>query len=308
MAEPIAGAGLPSPEPDGERATSSSMETLSTYSSSTSQATPLATACGSSPSCAAAQIGWLGYCVLTGLEAIDYFLAIGIAAEADAEFTEKVWRLPETFLCFTPPKIDVAVGPLPAFIRGHLTFGCFNKLNKLNDEVIASWARVLHAVPDSQLFLKSGPLSMESSRQHLSHRFAGHGIARERLILEGASPREDYLRAYQRVDIALDPFPYPGGTTSVEGLWMGVPVLTLSGSCALARQGQSLLHNVGLPDWIALGPDDYVERAARHAGDVAALAGLRKRLRQQLLASPLCDSHRFANHFVRALRALNERR
>ena len=256
------------------------------------------------------QISWLGYCATTGLEAIDHFLADPWIAppEADAEFTEKVWRLPETFLCFTPPKIDIAVGPLPALVRGHMTFGCFNKLNKLNDEVIASWARVLQAVPDSKLFLKSGPLSMESSRQHLSRRFAGHGIARERLILEGASPREDCLRAYERVDIALDPFPYPGGTTSVEGLWMGVPVLTLSGSCALARQGESLLQNVGLPDWIATDADDYVERSARHAGDVDALAVLRKGLRQQLLVSPLCDSGRFADRFVGALRELNERR
>jgi predicted O-linked N-acetylglucosamine transferase (SPINDLY family) len=256
------------------------------------------------------QISWLGYCATTGLEAIDHFLADPWIAppEADAEFTEKVWRLPETFLCFTPPTVDIPVGSLPALVRGHMTFGCFNKLNKLNDEVVASWARVLQAVPDSKLFLKSGPLSMASSRQHLSDRFAAHGIARERLILEGASPREDYLRAYERVDIALDPFPYPGGTTSAEGLWMGVPVLTLSGACALARQGESLLQNVGLPDWIATDADDYVERAARHAGDARALAALRKGLRRQLLASPLCESHRFANHFVDALRELNKRR
>ncbi len=255
------------------------------------------------------QIAWLGDCATSGLAAIDYFLADPWIAPpgADAEFTETVWRLPETFLCFTPPDFDITVGPLPAAARGHITFGCFNKLNKLNDEVIATWARVLQAVSGSRLVLKSGPLSMESSRQHLSHRFAGHGIARERLILEGASPREDYLRAYERVDIALDPFPYPGGTTSVEGLWMGVPVLTLAGSCALARQGESILRNVGLPDWIATDAQDYVERAARHARDVCALAALRQGLRQQLLASPLCDSPRFANHFVGALRELNRR-
>jgi predicted O-linked N-acetylglucosamine transferase (SPINDLY family) len=107
------------------------------------------------------------------------------------------------------------------------------------------------------------------------------------------------------VDIALDPFPYPGGTTSVEGFWMGVPVLTLAGSCALARQGESLLHNIGLPDWIATDVDDYVRRAARHSGDVEALVRLRNELRPRLLASPLCDIERFADQFVRALRELS---
>ncbi|MEP6503361.1 MAG: tetratricopeptide repeat protein [Betaproteobacteria bacterium] len=252
------------------------------------------------------QASWLGYCATTGLEAMDHFIADPWIAPpaADADFTEKIWRLPDTFLCFTPPDLDIAVGPPPALSRGHVTFGCFNKFNKLNDDVVALWALVLQAVPGSQLLLKSAPFEMASIRQHLSHRFALHDIAPDRLILEGASPRGDYLRAYDRVDIALDPFPYPGGTTSVEGLWMGVPVLTLPGSCALARQGTSILRNVGLPDWIAVDAQDYVERAARHARDVEALASLRLGLRQRLLDSPLCDGERFARHFAQAMRAM----
>ena len=249
------------------------------------------------------QVGWLGYCATTGLEAITHFIADPWIAPpgAEDEFTETVWRLPETFLCFTPPDADLAVAPLPALRRGQVTFGCFNKLNKLGDDVVSTWSDVLRAVPRALLFLKSAPLGMASARQHLGDRFAAHGVAPDRLILEGASPRGDYLRAYDRVDIALDPFPYPGGTTSVEGLWMGVPVLTLAGSCALARQGSSLLHNLDLADWIAADAPDYVERAARHAADVVALSALRQRLRGQLLASPLCDSHRFAQHFAQAL-------
>ncbi|CAN5239044.1 tetratricopeptide repeat protein [soil metagenome] len=253
------------------------------------------------------QITWLGDCATTGVGAIDYFLADPWVAPpgADAEFTEKVWRLPETFLCFTPPAMVLDAGPLPAMAAGHITFGCFNKVAKLNDDVVATWARVLQAVPGSRLFLKSGLLGTEPGRQHLRDRFAKHGIGRERLILEGASPREDYLRAYRRVDMALDPFPYPGGTTSVEGLWMGVPVLTLAGSCALARQGESILHNLGLPDWIATDVDDYVARAARHAGDLQALAATRQKLRPQFLGSPLCDGHGFAKHFAAALVAMD---
>ncbi|MCX7172460.1 MAG: peptide-binding protein, partial [Proteobacteria bacterium] len=128
------------------------------------------------------------------------------------------------------------------------------------------------------------------------------GIGAERLILEGPEPREQYLAAYQRVDIGLDPFPFPGGTTSVESLWMGVPVLTHSGKRFLSRQGIGLLKNAGLGDWIAVDGEDYVKRASAQAGDLQGLADLRKGLRQQVVASPLCDAARFAGYFEAALR------
>ena len=246
------------------------------------------------------QASWLGCCATTGLAAMDGYIADPWIAPpgAEAEFTERLWRLPETFLCFTPPKLELAPAPLPALASGHITFACFNKLNKLNDPVLAVWSRVLHAVPRSRLFLKNGPLGAASQRQRMTECFAAYGIPADRLILEGASPREDYLRAYGRVDIALDPFPYPGGTTSIEGLWMGVPVLTLAGSCALARQGESILHNLGLAGWIAADADAYVSLAAGHAADVAGLAALRQQLRPALLASPLCDAPRFARNLM----------
>ena len=125
-----------------------------------------------------------------------------------------------------------------------------------------------------------------------------------RLLLEGPSSRADYFAAYNRVDIALDPFPYPGGTTTVEALWMGVPVLTLAGERFLSRQGVGLLMNAGLPDWVAADADDYVARAVAHAGDLPRLAALRAGLRQQVLASPVFDAQRFAGHFESALRGM----
>ena len=131
-----------------------------------------------------------------------------------------------------------------------------------------------------------------------------HGIAPERLILETYAPRADYLAAYNRVDIALDPFPYTGGTTTVEALWMGVPVLTLAGGQFLARQGVGLLMNAGLPEWVATDQDDYVARAVSHASNLECLASLRNRLRQQVLASPIFDAPRFARHFETALRGM----
>lgn len=128
------------------------------------------------------------------------------------------------------------MSPLPALTNHFVTFGCFNNPAKMNDRVVALWARVLQAVPHSRLLLKATQFKEPLVRQRIGERFAACGIAPERLMLEGSAPRVDYLAAYQRMDIALDPFPYTGGTTSVEGLWMGVPVLTLSGDRFLSRQ------------------------------------------------------------------------
>jgi len=252
------------------------------------------------------QASWLGYFATTGVAAIDYLIADPwTAPEAEeAHFTEKIWRLPETYLCFTPPDGDIQVSALPAISNGYITFGCFNNLTKMNDAVVALWARVLQAVPESLLFLKTIQLGEAAVRQSVANRFAAHGIDAGRLILEGAAPRAELMAAYRRVDIALDPFPYPGGTTSIEGLWMGVPVLTLAGERFLSHIGESILKNAGLPEWIAADADDYVARAVSFANDLQRLAALRSGLRQQVLASPLFDAPRFARHFEAALRGM----
>ncbi|MFI4979305.1 MAG: tetratricopeptide repeat protein, partial [Nevskiales bacterium] len=252
------------------------------------------------------QASWLGYFATTGVAAMDYFIADPwtLPETEEVNFTEKIWRLPETRLCFTPPDADVDISPLPALTNGRLTFGCFNNLSKMNDAVVALWARVLHAVPQSRLFLKAPQLSEASVRQSVLEHFAAYRIGADRLLLEGPSPRRDYLATYSRVDIALDPFPYTGGATTAEALWMAVPVLTLAGERFLPRQGVGLLANAGLPDWIAADADDYVARAAAHAGDLPRLATLRAGLRQQVLASPIFDAPRFARHFEAALRGM----
>lgn len=255
------------------------------------------------------QASWLGYFATTGVAEMDYLIADPHVAPPSEEghFSEMVWRLPETYLCFTPPPVDIAVAPLPARASGTITFGCFNNLAKLNDAVVALWARVLHAVPDARLFLKTKQLASVDSGASMRARFGAHGIAPERLILEGASPRHELLAAYHRVDIALDPFPYPGGTTSVEAMWMGVPVLTRRGDRFLSRVGESIAHNAGLAEWIAADDDDYVARAVRHGADLDALDSLRAGLRERVMASPLFDAARFARHFERALWAMWER-
>jgi protein O-GlcNAc transferase len=249
------------------------------------------------------QASWLGYFATTGMPQMDYLIADPLTLRPDQEafFTESIWRLPQTRLCFTAPQIDVAPGPLPAAASGQITFGCFNNLAKMNDAVVALWARVLRAVPGSRLFLKSRQLTNSSVRQRTTGRFAAQGIAPERLLLEGQSPRKEYLEAYHRVDMALDPFPFTGGTTTAEALWMGVPVLTLAGASFVARQGLGLLHNAGLPDWVAQNEDDYVAKAVAHVADLPALATLRAGLRKQVVASPVFDAKAFARHLEEAL-------
>jgi predicted O-linked N-acetylglucosamine transferase (SPINDLY family) len=241
------------------------------------------------------QVSWLGYFATTGVAAIDYLIADPwtLPVSQENNFTEKIVRLPETRLCFTPPDADVDVSPLPALDRGYVTFGCFNNLTKMNDQVVTLWSRVLKAVPNSRLFLMSHQLNAE---------FVANGIDDNRLVLRGFSPRAEYLAAYGQVDIALDPFPYCGGTTTVEALWMGVPVLTLAGEHFLSRQGVGLLMNSGLAEWVATDYEDYVSRAILHASDLRQLTLLRSGLRKQVLASPIFDSPRFACHFEAALR------
>lgn len=250
------------------------------------------------------QVSWLGYFGTTGVQAMDYLLADPwtLPLSDECNFTEKIWRLPETRLCFTPPALSIDVSKLPALDNGYVTFGCFNNLTKMIEPVVALWSTILRAVPESRLFLKSPQLNEPSVRQRVQEQFSIHGIDFSRLLFEGLSPRHEYLAAYHRVDIALDPFPYTGGTTTVEALWMGVPVVTLAGDRYLSRQGVGLLANAGLNNWIANTTLDYVEIARSRSSDLQSLCSLRAQLREQVLGSPIFDAPRFAQHFENALR------
>jgi protein O-GlcNAc transferase len=255
------------------------------------------------------QATWLGYFATTGLASIDYVIAdrYVLPPSEASQFVETAWHLPDSYLCFTPPDIDIDVGPLPATAsvdNSSITFGSFNHLVKLNDGVIALWARVLAAVPGSRLLLKTRQLDDLTIQQTTRERFAAHGIDGARLLLEGQSPRAELLATYNRVDIALDPFPYAGGTTSVEALWMGVPVLTRRGERFLSHVGESIANTAGLAEWIAQSDDDYVAKAVRFSAQRDHLATLRSSLRERLLASPLCDAPRFARHLEHAFRGM----
>ena len=253
------------------------------------------------------QVTWLGYPNTTGLAAMDYRLTDAIAdppGEADALHREILERLPRGFLCYRPPDGAPAPGPLPAVSSGRVTFGSFNNLAKVTPQVVALWAEILRRVPGSRLVLKAGGFEDDGTRHRFARLFEAAGIAAERLdLLPLLSGLAEHLAAYHLLDLALDPFPYNGTTTTCEALWMGVPALTLAGRHHAGRVGASLLTGLGLDAFVAKDEADYVERAVRLAGDLPALAALRATLRGRLEQAPLCD----AAGFTRAVEAAYRR-
>lgn len=254
------------------------------------------------------QISWLGYFASTGLDCMDYFLAdpISVPEQHQAHFSEKIWYLPETRLCFTAPDANLTpdISALPALAHGYTTFGCFQALSKINSRMLNLWARILQSCPNSKLMFKNHQLKDLDVHDQFLDQLRQWGITVDRVILEEGGSRADYFSSYNKVDFMLDTFPYPGGTTTCEALWMGVPTLTLGGETLLERQGMAMMTCVGLPDWIARTEQQYVEMAIQHAHNLPDLAKLRAELRTRVHSSPLMDAPRFARHFEQALEGM----
>ncbi len=248
----------------------------------------------------------LGHGYSSGLSAMDAFLADAVLAPEGCEnlFSERLIRLPRIPLAYTPPAEMPPVGPLPALANGFVTFGHFGRPVRLNDGVIAAWSRILHAVPGSRLVLNSAPFGEPAGREMFAARFGAHGIDRARLDLIFTMPQTKTWAAYGMIDIALDPFPHNAGTTTIEALWQGVPVVTLAGRPSVGRFGASILHSMGLDDWVTVDADRYVARAVAAAADPETLARLRGALRERFAASPLHDAPGLARHVEVAFRAL----
>ncbi len=244
------------------------------------------------------QVTWLGYPTSTGLSAIDYRLSDAIVdpeGEDEIPSSEAVVRLPEGYHCYRPPDNAPEVGPLPAEAAGRITFGSFNHLPKLSDPAIALWARLLAELPDARLLLKNRCFADAGTRQRFAEKFAAAGIEAERLALKPwVGAHRDHLALYNRIDLALDSFPYNGTTTTCEALWMGVPVVTFCGDRHAGRVGASLLTRVGLEDLIAPDEAGYFTTALALARDPDRLSALRAGLRARMSASPLCDETGFA--------------
>lgn len=256
------------------------------------------------------QVTWLGYPNTTGLRSMDYIIADPITVPRHDEkfYSEKVWRLPDSYICFTPPDMDLKVNPLPAVQNGYITFGSFNNPVKLNDTVMDSWARILLAVPNSILLirLRQGLDRTASQCNAFRQRFASHGVDPSRLHFEGTvASRYELINAYKKIDIALDPFPYNGTTTTCEAAWMGVPTLTMSMPRGIySYNGELIMKSVGLGEWATNSVKGYIATAIQMTSDIDQLAKTRSGLRSRLLASPLCDAPRFADNLQNAFREM----
>ncbi|HET9019993.1 MAG TPA: tetratricopeptide repeat protein, partial [Acetobacteraceae bacterium] len=251
------------------------------------------------------QIKWVGnQAYTTGLAEMDFFLTDRWETPEGFEryYTERLLRMPDGYVCYSPPVYLPDVAPSPAAARGHVTFGCFNTLAKITPTVIATWAAILRRVPEAKLVLKAYQFSDPVVAARIAACFAAEGIDASRLDLRGGTGHRAQLMQHADVDIILDPFPYAGGLTTCEALWLGVPVVTLAGGSFAGRHSASHLQNCGLADWVARDRQQYQEIAVARASDIAGLARLRRGLREQAAASPLGDAPRFAANLGALLR------
>ncbi len=255
------------------------------------------------------QVTWAGYVGTTGLPAMDYLISDHRQSPdgADGWAIEGIVRMPESYVPWAPPDDAPPVAPLPMLVNGYPTFGSLNALPKLNAPVAALWARVLDAVPGARLLLRTPGFDDAGLRARTLDLFAKAGADPARIILRGGAPHREFLDGYGEIDVALDPFPYSGGLTTLEALWMGVPVVTLGGDRFCARHAVTHLASAGLSGLAVADSDAYVAMAAALVSDAGALAGLRAILRDRLASSPALDGERFTRALEAAFGAMWQR-
>jgi predicted O-linked N-acetylglucosamine transferase (SPINDLY family) len=254
------------------------------------------------------QLNYLGYPNTTGVQTMDYRLTdatVDPPGEADQYHSEKLIRLSRPAWCYQPAPDSPPVAPPPSKTKGYITFGSLNAMMKMSKPLLGWWSEILAKVPNSRLRIKTGALRDAEARQRMSTYLTEAGIAVARFEL--LPPIENYakhLEVYNDIDIALDTFPYHGTTTTCDSLWMGVPVVTLAGNLHVSRVGASLLHAIGLDDWVAHSPAEYVTRAVNAAANIDALADLRSRLRDKMSSSPLMDGPGLTREIESAYRTM----
>lgn len=240
------------------------------------------------------QASYLGYFATTGIPTIDYWITDHHLHPVDTEekTSETIWRLPRCYVAYQPSPEALEVNPLPALSSEYITFGCLNNFSKLNPFLLSLWAKILQALPQSRLILKSHYHNLDDpeEKQSVELFLQEQGFNLEQVeLIDSPTLAEDYFALYHRIDIHLDTFPYNGCTTTCDALWMGVPVLTLAGDRKIQRMGNSLLQAIGLGDWIAHSPEEYVNKAITFAQDLEAIASLRTSLRERFQKSQLGD-------------------
>jgi len=251
------------------------------------------------------QVTYLGYQHSTGMDVMDYRLTDSIAdppGQTDSLYVEKLVRLNPSFFVYRPSDYAPPVAPPPAESNGYVTFGCLNNPGKSGLAVIKLWAELLKAIPDSRMLLL-GP-SRQDADPRVTRLFEAQGIESSRILFAGKCSRTDYLHVYDRIDIALDPFPFSGHTTTCDALWQGVPVVTLAGQTYAGRMTASTLTQAKFPQWIAQTPEEYLRIARGLACDIPSLASLRRNMRDHLASAPILDAKGFTRSLEAAYRKM----
>jgi predicted O-linked N-acetylglucosamine transferase (SPINDLY family) len=240
----------------------------------------------------------------SGIEQIDYRLTDRIHDRSQMQkfYVEELVYLPGGLICYTPPDCAPPVAPLPALANGHITFGVFNNGSKINTKMMSLWAEILKANHNSKLLLKSRAGNDKEARSYYFCQFEKLGVSRDRIEIAGQKPFIEYLQLFNRIDIALDTHPYNGCMTTLEGLWMGVPVISLVGENHVSRCGLSMLTRIGLESLVASTDRQYVTKATTLAQDLEALVEMRFSMRERMAASTLCDARAFAQSVEEAYR------
>lgn len=253
------------------------------------------------------QISWLGFPATTGIKSFDYRITdpyvepIGMTEHLNIE---ELWRLPDVFCCYSPDtENSPSVNEAPFMENGYITFGCFNNFSKVTDKTLSCWKDILNNTENSKLLLEIDGVQDPELQKHIKNRLEKTGISLERITLEPRKKSNQFV-LYNKIDIALDPFPCNGGTTSMDTLWMGVPLITLAGRHFVSRMGVSVLTNAGLPELIAHTTDEYVDIAVSLANDKERLKNMRRNLREKFAASPWMDQEKFTRNLENAYRQM----
>jgi protein O-GlcNAc transferase len=252
------------------------------------------------------QVSWLGYLSTTGLTRLHYRLCDHYTDPSGSELfhTEKLVRLPDSLWCYRAREsVDYTICEVsPVAKNGHITFGSFNNVPKISPSVLGIWTRILTQLPDARLVLVGVPEG--PARRNIMLHLHRAGISEARIKVAGRVSLQEYFSWFNEVDVALDTTPYSGGTTTCDALWMGVPVITVPGPRSISRSAGSILFTVGLTEWIAPSPEDYVRVAIGYAGGDSPRALPRNVLRRRMLESPLMDEVLFARNMEHAYRTM----
>jgi len=253
------------------------------------------------------QILWMGYVNTTGIDEIDYIVADANLIKDGEEklYSEKIIKLPKIWNCHSGISFDIVTENLPFLKNNYITFGCFNNSSKITDTSIETWSKILLKRKNSKIIIKAPSDDAEIAQENILKKFKNYGIDHSRVLFsKRLEKRNDHFKMYNKVDISLDTFPYPGVTTTIESIWMGVPVLTLKGNNFVSRCGESINLNLQMPEFIAENKEDYINKALSLSDDIKNLVAIRKSLRQKALNSPLFDAEDFGKHFCEILNSV----